>query len=92
MIVDFLLLLHMQKSKKRSFAERFVKKEIRVIIRKVLKQLFKMNSYSGCHNLQNLDRYNVDIPNMQGFFNHELRFLNEEIFGAGTTCKYNMYL
>lgn len=51
-----------------------------------------MNSYLGCHNLQNLDSYNVDIPNMQVFLNHELRFLNEEIFSAGATCKYNMYL
>lgn len=35
---------------------------------------------------------NVDIPNMQVFVNHEIRFLNEEVFSAGTALKYSMYL
>lgn len=46
-----------------------------------------MNSYLGCYNLQNLDICNVDIPDMQVFVNREIRFLNEDIFIAGTALK-----
>lgn len=46
-----------------------------------------MNSYLGCYKLQNLDIYNVDIPDMQVFVNHEIRLLSEDIFSAGTALK-----